>query len=45
MQFLQKEIEDAQGVQLFRDVTREKNKKDKKWKQLERVKRSIMVLS
>ncbi|KAJ8909310.1 hypothetical protein NQ315_015162 [Exocentrus adspersus] len=45
MQFLQKEIEDAQGVQLFRDATREKKKKDKKKRQLEKIKRSIMVMS
>ncbi|CAH1179400.1 unnamed protein product [Phaedon cochleariae] len=45
MQFLQKEIEAAEGVQMFRDATREKSKGDKKRKQREKLKRSIMVLS
>lgn len=45
MQFIQKQIELAEGVQLFRDATQERNKGEKKRKQREKLKRSIMVLN
>ncbi|KAG5891080.1 hypothetical protein JTB14_028283 [Gonioctena quinquepunctata] len=45
MQFLQKEIEAAEGVQLFRDATKERSKGEKKRKQRERLKRAILTLS
>lgn len=45
MQFIQKEIESAEGVQLFRDATLEKNKKNQKRKKREKMKRAIMTLS
>lgn len=45
MQYMQREIEAAEGVQLFRDATVEKKKGDKKRKQREKLKRSIMLLS
>lgn len=44
MKFLQKEIEDAEGVQLFRDATLEKNKKNAKRKKKQKLKRAIMTL-
>ncbi|KAJ8983270.1 hypothetical protein NQ317_007170 [Molorchus minor] len=39
MQFLQKEIESAEGIQLFRDATRERSKGEKKRKQREKLKK------
>ncbi|CAH0548156.1 unnamed protein product [Brassicogethes aeneus] len=45
MQFIQRDIEAHEGVQLFRDATIEKKKGDKKRKQREKLKRSIMVLN
>ncbi|CAH1105470.1 unnamed protein product [Psylliodes chrysocephalus] len=45
MQFIQREVETSEGVQLFRDATIEKNKSNKRRKQREKLKRSIMVLS
>ncbi|CAG9855714.1 unnamed protein product [Phyllotreta striolata] len=45
MQFIQREVESAEGVQLFRDATIEHKKSNKKRKQREKLKRSIMVLS
>lgn len=45
MQFLQRQIENAEGVQLFRDATVERKKGEKKRKKRENLKRSIMVLN
>ncbi|KAJ3662774.1 hypothetical protein Zmor_007103 [Zophobas morio] len=45
MQFMQREIEAAEGVQMFRDATVEKKKGDKKRKQREKLKRSMIVLN
>lgn len=45
MQFLQQEIENSQGIQLFRDLTMEKNKNEKKRRNREKLKRSVMVLN
>ncbi|XP_044270413.1 WD repeat-containing protein 3 [Tribolium madens] len=45
MQFIQREIEAAEGVQLFRDATLEKKKGDKKRKKRENLKRSMIVLN
>lgn len=45
MQYIQKQIEEAGAVQMFRDATLERKKGEKKRKQQERLKRSIMVLS
>lgn len=45
MKFMQKEIEEAEGVQLFRDATLEKNKKSDKRRKREKLKRAIMTLS
>lgn len=45
MQYMQREVENIEGVQLFRDATREKKSKDKKRKQREKAKRSIIMLS
>lgn len=45
MQFIQKQIEETEGVQLFRDATQERRKGEKKRKQREKLKRSIMVLN
>lgn len=45
MQFLQRDIETAEGIQLFKEVTQQKKKGEKKRKQREKLKRSIMVLS
>ncbi|CAG9763288.1 unnamed protein product [Ceutorhynchus assimilis] len=45
LQFLQREIEAREGVQLFRDATVERKKGDKKRKKREKLKRSIMVLN
>lgn len=45
MQFMQREIETVEGVQLFRDATVEKKKGDKKKKQRQKLKRSMIVLN
>lgn len=45
IQQMQREIEETEGIQLFRDVTKEKKNKDKKRKQKETAKRSIIMLS
>nr|XP_022909858.1 WD repeat-containing protein 3-like [Onthophagus taurus] len=45
MQFLQREIEAAEGIQLFRDATIERRKGEKKRRNREKIKRSIMVLN
>ena len=42
---MQREIEAAEGVQMFRDATVEKKKGDKKRKQREKLKRSMIVLN
>ncbi|KAJ9598232.1 hypothetical protein L9F63_011053 [Diploptera punctata] len=45
LQFLQRELEAREGIQLFRDVTLEKRKKDKNKRNKERAtKRAIMML-
>jgi U3 small nucleolar RNA-associated protein 12 len=45
LQFLQKELEDREGVQLFMDATLEKRKKDQQKRKKERVaKRAILML-
>lgn len=45
MQVLQRDVESAEGIQLFRDATINKKKTDQRRKQRERVKRSIMMMS
>ncbi|XP_066151518.1 WD repeat-containing protein 3 [Euwallacea fornicatus] len=45
MQFLQRQIENTEGVQLFRDATIEKKKGEKKRRKREKLKRSILVLN
>ncbi|KAL3284711.1 hypothetical protein HHI36_018859 [Cryptolaemus montrouzieri] len=45
LQFLQGEIEKSEGMQLFRDATIEKQKTNKKRKQREKLKRSLVVLN
>ncbi|XP_060519721.1 WD repeat-containing protein 3 [Cylas formicarius] len=45
LQFLQGQIEAAEGVQLFRDATLEKGKGERKRKKREKLKRSILTLS
>ncbi|XP_057671802.1 WD repeat-containing protein 3 [Diorhabda carinulata] len=45
MKFIQNEVEAAEGVQLFRDASQEKTKSNKKRRQREKLKRSIMVMS
>lgn len=45
MQFIQKEIENAEGVKLFRDASLEKNKKSDKRRKREKMKRAIMTLN
>ncbi|XP_023014456.1 WD repeat-containing protein 3 [Leptinotarsa decemlineata] len=45
LQAIMQTIEAAEGVQMFRDKTIERNKKEKKRKQRERLKRSILTLS
>lgn len=45
MQFLQRDTEASEGVQLFRDMTQQKRADNKKKKQREKLKRSIMVLT
>lgn len=45
MQFLQKELEESEGVQLFRDATVERKKGEKKRRQREKLKRSLVTLS
>lgn len=45
MQFLQHHIENAEGIQLFRDVAIERSKSEKKRKTREKLKRSVMVLN
>jgi hypothetical protein len=42
---MQREIETVEGVQLFRDATVEKKKGDKKKKQRQKLKRSMIVLN
>jgi len=45
LQFIQKELEDREGLQLFRDATIERKKGEKKRRQREKLKRSIVTLS
>ncbi|VEN48491.1 unnamed protein product [Callosobruchus maculatus] len=45
MLYLQREVEAAEGVLLFRDATRERTKHEKQRKQREKLKRSIIALS
>lgn len=45
MQFMQKEMENAEGIQLFRDATLEKSKKNASRKKREKMKRAIITLS
>lgn len=45
MQFIQREIEANEDVQLFRDATVERKKGEKKRRQREKLKRSILVMS
>lgn len=45
LQFLQRELEAREGVTLFRDASRQRKKGEKKRKQREKLKRSIMVLN
>lgn len=45
LQYLQNEIEISQNIQLFRDATGEKKKGEKKRKQMEKLKRSILTLN
>ncbi|KAK9880788.1 hypothetical protein WA026_013117 [Henosepilachna vigintioctopunctata] len=45
LQFLENEIETSEGIQLFKDMTIEKQKTNKKRRQREKLKRSIMVLN
>lgn len=45
MQFIQRQVEAAEGVQLFKDATQQRRKGEKKRRQREKLKRSIMVLN
>ncbi|KAI4471001.1 wd repeat containing protein 3 wdr3 [Holotrichia oblita] len=45
MQFLQHQIENSEGIQLFRDIAAERSKSEKKRKTREKLKRSVMVLN
>lgn len=45
LQFLQRDIEAREGVQLFRDATIERKKGEKKRKKREKLKRSILVMN
>ncbi|KAL1518271.1 hypothetical protein ABEB36_001916 [Hypothenemus hampei] len=45
MQFMQKQSEEREGVQLFRDATLEKRRGERKRKKREKIKRSILVLN
>lgn len=45
MQYMQKQIEESEGIQMFRDATMEKRKGEKKRRQREKLKRSIMVMN
>lgn len=45
LQYIQRDIESREGIQLFRDATLERKKGEKKRKRREKLKRSIMVLS
>ncbi|XP_050315636.1 WD repeat-containing protein 3 [Anthonomus grandis grandis] len=45
LQFLQREIEVKEGVQLFRDATIERKKGEKRRKKRDKLKRSILVLN
>lgn len=41
---MQNEIENAEGIQLFRDLTVEKSSSEKKRRKREKIKRSLLVL-
>ena len=42
---LQREVELQEGVQLFRDATKERKRGEKKRKQRERTKRALIVMN